>query len=282
MKRRAAAIVIVVILVAGLAFLLYPTVSDIFHKREFQSRISEYTKAVAVSDDAKLEELWESAQEYNRNLKANRFYELTPSERAEYDSQLILDGSNVLGTLSIPSIKVSLPLYHGSDDEVLSNGIGHIEGTSLPVGGTGSHSVISGHRGLPSARLLTDLDKVEVGDIFILEVLGHTLTYETDLISVVLPDDVSLLEIDPKADFCTIVTCTPYGVNSHRLLVRGHRTDNAAADDDVRITPDALQIDRAMAAAAGAVPLIIVLVILIVSKSRTANKRKHDENDKKL
>ncbi|MBQ3380119.1 MAG: class C sortase [Clostridia bacterium] len=269
MKKRAATVVIVVIFVIGISILLYPTASDYVSKLSFNSRISEYTRIVAGSDEAELEELWDKAVLYNSEHKVNRFYEPSPEEHALYDEQLILNGSNVLGTLQIPSIDVSLPLYHGADDDVLEHGIGHIEGSSLPVGGTGTHSVLSGHRGLPSAKLLTDLDKVEVGDIFILEVLGHTLTYETDQIAVVLPDDVSLLQTDPEADLCTLVTCTPYGVNSHRLLVRGHRTDNIS----IRVTPDALKIDRAVLIPAAEAPFVIILLILIFIDSRRRKQK---------
>jgi sortase A len=270
MKKRVTTVIIVVIFVIGISVLLYPTVSDYINKLSFNTRISEYTRVVAQTDTAELEELWDEAGIYNSEHTFNRFYELSPEEHAEYDRQLILEGSNVLGTLQIPSIGVALPLYHGADEEVLENGIGHIEGTSLPVGGIGTHTVLSGHRGLPSAKLLTDLDKVDIGDIFILEVLGHTLTYETDQIEVVLPDDVSFLAIDPEMDYCTLVTCTPYGINSHRLLVRGHRTDNV----NVRVTPDALRIERSVLIPLAEAPVLIILLIFILFNSgRRKQKR---------
>lgn len=168
-----------------------------------------------------------------------------------------------MGYIEIPEIKVSLPIYHGTDEGVLQIAVGHIPGSSLPVGGIGTHSVVSGHRGLPSAKLFTNLDELDEGDVFMIRVLDETLTYEVDKISIVEPDDLTGLEIDPELDLCTLVTCTPYGVNSHRLLVRGHRIPNLE-DDSIRVTADAMQVDRLIVASAIAVPILLILIIWVL------------------
>jgi sortase A len=174
-----------------------------------------------------------------------------------------------MGYIEIPSIQVMLPIYHGIEEEVLQAGAGHIPGTSLPVGGKGTHCVISGHRGLVSAQLFTNLDQLKEGDIFLLYTLDRTLTYEVDQIRIVLPDELDDLEIDPNQDYCTLVTCTPYGVNTHRLLVRGHRIANLA---DGTATADALQLDPNMVAMVVAIPMLAFLLILLFKKDREKKK----------
>ena len=173
-----------------------------------------------------------------------------------------------MGYINIPKINVSLPVYHGVDEAVLQVAVGHIEGTSLPIGGQGTHSVMSGHRGLPSARLFTDLDELEKGDIFYLMVLDETLSYEVDQIRIVLPTELSDLEIEKDKDLCTLVTCTPYGINTHRLLVRGHRVENPEEQPVVRVSADAFVIDPVMVAPIAAVPLILLLLLLLLISSR--------------
>jgi sortase A len=177
----------------------------------------------------------------------------------------------MMASLYIPSIRVNLPVFHSSDDTVLSSGLGHIEGTSLPVGGKGTHCVISGHRGLPSAKLLTDLDKVQVGDYMILTVLDETLTYEVDNISIVLPDEINALEIDPDQDYLTLVTCTPYGVNTHRLLVRGHRVSNI--DDFLDVNTEASVYDNKVIAPIFAIPIFVVMLIVEIVQTRKKKKK---------
>ena len=179
-----------------------------------------------------------------------------------------------MGYIEIPAIGVSLPIYHGVEDTVLKIAIGHIEGTSLPVGGEGTHCVVSGHRGLPSAKLFTDLDKLVEGDIFMLCVLDEVLTYEVDAIHIVKPQEVELLEIEPGEDLCTLVTCTPYGINSHRLLVRGHRVDNVESAGAVRVTADAMQIDPILVAPAVAAPILLILFIWLLISTRRGGRGK--------
>jgi len=202
----------------------------------------------------------EEAHDYNERLltKGNR-YTMSDAEKKEYESILNLTGNGVMGYVQINSINVDYPIYHGMSESVLQIAIGHLEGTSLPVGGPNTHAAISGHRGLPSAKLFTDLDKLVEGDTFTVTVLNETITYEIDQIRIVLPTDLSDLNIESGKDYCTLITCTPYGINTHRMLVRGHRIDNLA-DSDV-IVPDALQIPRYIAIPAVSIPILFVFLI---------------------
>jgi sortase family protein len=265
---------------AGLALVLYPSVSDYWNSFHQTRAIAVYSEEVANMDDNKYDELFEAAYAYNQSLiqKKDR-YTMSDEERAEYESLLDVSGNGILGYIEIPIIGCSLPIYHGTDAAVLQIAVGHIEGTSLPVGGAGCHSVLSGHRGLPSAKLFTDLDRLTFGDTFIIQVLNQTYTYEVDQILIVLPYEMDLLAIDPAKDYCTLVTCTPYGINSHRLLVRGHRIENEEIAQTVRVTADALQIDPIVVAPVVAMPMLLVLfiVLMIPKKTVTINGGNSDE-----
>ena len=277
-KGRISTIVLVVILLAGLCLLLYPTVSDCWNRLHQSKAIADYDEAVSQLDDARCDELWQEAVEYNETLLSNpdRF-KMTDEERARYEHLLDVLGNGIIGSVDIPSIGCSLPVYHGTNEAVLQIAVGHIEGSSLPVGGPGTHCVLSGHRGLPSARLFTDIDKLEPGDRFSLRVLNKTLTYEVDKISIVLPYELDNLQIEEGADYCTLVTCTPYGVNDHRLLVRGHRVEGSASDDAARVVSDAIQIDpMVVAAAVGTCMLVILLVALVASAGKRASKGRRE------
>lgn len=224
MNKRLSKAFPLLIFLAGLILLLYPTVSDWWNSYHQSTAIVNYAKQASGMDEAVKDKLWEDAENYNRELakKAPRWL-LTKEEWADYENQLDVTGTGVMGYVEIPKIECSLPIYHGTEDAVLSAGIGHIEGSSLPVGGESTHCVLSGHRGLPSAKLLTNLDRLEEGDVFYIHVLEETLAYKVDQIVTVEPNDLKKLEIQDGQDLCTLVTCTPYGINSHRLLVRGHR-----------------------------------------------------------
>lgn len=263
-KGSISTIILILIFLAGLSLLLYPTVSDYWNSLHQSRAITEYAEQVANMDDALYQQLWQDAEAYNQALltKADR-YEMSEEERAEYQSLLNVSGNGILGYIEIPVINCSLPIYHGTDAAVLQIAVGHIEGTSLPVGGESTHCVLSGHRGLPSARLFTDLDKLTVGDEFIMRVLDETLTYEVDQIRIVQPYEMSELAIEEGKDYCTLVTCTPYGINTHRLLVRGHRVENAEASPTVRVTADAMQIEPVIVAPVVAGPLLLILIIII-------------------
>ena len=263
-------ILLILILLAGLSLLLYPTVSDYWNSFHQSRAIASYAEQAAEIDSDTYEQLWADAQAYNRSLigKVGR-YDMTDEERAKYESLLDVSGNGIIGYIEIPTIKCSLPIYHGTDEAILQIAVGHIEGTSLPVGGSGTHCVLSGHRGLPSARLFTDLDKMVVGDTFMMRVLDETLTYEVDQIRIVLPNEMDDLEIEEGKDYCTLVTCTPYGINSHRLLVRGHRIENQVEAQDIRVTSDAIQIEPLIVAPIVALPMLLALLfILLVSGTK--------------
>ncbi len=261
--------ILILVFLAGLSLLLYPSVSDYWNSFHQTKVITAYAGQVAQLDNDRYDSLWEDARRYNEALprKENR-YELSDQERAEYEGLLNVSDSGIIGYIEIPRISCSLPIYHGTGESVLQIAVGHIEGTSLPVGGMGTHSVLSGHRGLPRARLFTDLDKLSVGDEFLLRILDETLTYEVDQILIVLPHEIDALEIDPNQDYCTLVTCTPYGINSHRLLVRGHRVENQAEVKTVRVTADAMQIEPVVVAPLVAVPMLLILLIILLFTTR--------------
>ena len=228
-----------------------------------QSRaVASYVEQVANIDTDQYEHLWNRAWEYNASLaqRSNK-YILTEEQKAEYDQILDVGGIGIMGYIEIPVIGVTLPIYHGTDEAVLQVAIGHLEWTSLPVGGESSHCVVSGHRGLPSAKLFTDLDRLVVGDIFMFRVLDEILTYEVDQILIVEPHQVDPLHIEEGKDLCTLVTCTPYGINSHRLLVRGHRIENLEEAKSVRVTSDAIQIEPVIVAPIVAAPILLILLI---------------------
>ena len=232
MRKHLTTIILILLLLTGLSLLLYPTVSDWWNSLHQSRALAGYTEAVAGLDGESYDTWWTGAREYNEGLphKKDR-YRMTGEEKEGYESQLNVAGNGIMGYIEIPRIKCSLPVYHGTDEAVLQVAVGHMAGTSLPVGGGTSHCVLSGHRGLPSAKLFTDLDQMEEGDLFMLHVLDETLTYEVDQITVVLPEEVNDLELVEGEDYCTLVTCTPYGINTHRLLVRGSRTENLPEEE---------------------------------------------------
>ena len=258
-------ILLILILLAGVSLLLYPTVSDYWNSFHQSRAIASYAEQVANIDDAQYEELWDAARDYNQSLlhRPNDFF-LSDEQQEIYKSLLDIGGNGIMGYIEIPMIDVMLPIYHGTEESVLQIAVGHLDWTSLPVGGAGSHCVLSGHRGLPSARLFTDLDKLKVGDVFMLHVLNEILTYEIDQILIVEPQDTDPLLIEPGKDLCTLITCTPYGINSHRMLVRGHRIESQEEPKDIRITADAVQIEPLMVAPIVAVPILLVLLIILL------------------
>ena len=262
MKKHLSTIAMILVLLVGLSLMLYPTVSDRWNAMHQSRAIASYSEAVSGMENARYDELLAQAQAYNAALtnRPGRFT-MTDEERAVYESVLDVSGTGIMGYVEIPRIDCSLPIYHGTSEGVLQIAVGHIEGSSLPIGGPGTHCVLSGHRGLPSAKLFTSLDRMQTGDTFMLHVLDETLTYEVDQILTVEPEDVSALAIDPQADLCTLVTCTPYGINSHRLLVRGTRIETEEAAAVVHVTSDAAMLSPLIVAAVIAVPLLLVWLI---------------------
>lgn len=274
MKKKSSftTIILILIFVAGLSLLLYPTVSEYWNSFHQSQAIASYSDVVANLDEDKYGELWESAQNYNRSLLLRgNSYLLDDTQRIEYESLLDVSDIGIMGYIEIPSISCSLPIYHGTEEAVLQIAVGHLEWTSLPVGGESSHCVLSGHRGLPSAKLFTNLDKLVVGDVFMLRVLDEVLTYEVDQILIVEPNETEALIIEEGKDLCTLVTCTPYGVNSHRLLVRGHRIETEEMAAVVHVVSDAMQIEPLIVAPIVAIPILLILSIGLFIKP----KRRH-------
>lgn len=272
-KGSLSTILLVLIFLVGLSLLLYPTVSDYWNTLHQSRAITQYAEQVANLEGERYQQLLRAAQNYNQTLRAKPDrYTISDAEHAEYETMLNVSGNGIIGYIEIPAINCSLPIYHGTDESVLQIAVGHIEGSSLPVGGAATHCVLSGHRGLPSARLFTDLDKLANGDTFVLRVLDETLTYEVDQIRIVEPYEMDALEIEDGKDYCTLVTCTPYGINSHRLLVRGHRVENQEQAHTVRVTADAMQIEPIIVAPLVAVPMLLFLLLVLLVSTRK-NKR---------
>lgn len=267
MKKHLSTILLCVFFLAGLSLLLYPTFSNWWNSTRQSKAIADYDHIVETMDQEEYDRLLNAAKAFNEELKkAGTMYKLSDAQLEEYYKILDISGTGIMGTIEIPEIDVEYPIYHGTKESVLAIAIGHIPGTSFPIGGTSTHCVLSGHRGLPSARLFTDLDKLAVGDLFVLRSLDEMSTYEVDQIRIVLPHEVDELRLSLGEDFCTLVTCTPYGINTHRLLVRGHRVPNEYVSS-VRITSDAIQIEPMVVAPIVAAPILVLLLVLVFVKS---------------
>ena len=276
MRKHLSTIILVTILILGVMILLYPTVSDYWNSFHQSRAIASYLEEIENIDPVDYEREWARAEQYNRQLrgKPNRF-SLSEEEYVEYETMLNLTGSGIMGYIEIPKINCSLPIYHGTDEAVLQIAVGHIEGSSLPTGGEGTHTVLSGHRGLPSARLFTDLDQIEPDDLFVIRVLDRVMTYIVDQVLIVLPEEMDALSIDPDQDYCTLVTCTPYGINSHRLLVRGRRTENVEMEQIIKVVSDATQIKPILVAPVLAAPMLLILLVwMLISTGRKQQRRK--------
>lgn len=271
-KNNLSTILLVVLLLAGLSLLLYPTVSDYWNSFHQTQAIASYAKEVENLNQEEYDKILAEAKKYNEKLaeEGTNFF-LSDAEKAEYERQLDVSGIGIMGYIEIPEIKVSLPIYHGTDESALQIAVGHLEWSSLPIGGESSHCVVSGHRGLPSAKLFTNLDELEEGDLFMLRVLDEVLTYEVDQILIVEPQETEALEIEEGKDYCTLVTCTPYGINTHRMLVRGHRVENV--DESAMVTSDAIQIDPLIIAPIVATPILAILLILVLLPKRSKIRR---------
>jgi len=275
-KGNLSTILLIIVLLIGLSLLLYPSFSDWWNSRVQSRAISNYSELVANLDQTDYSHLWEAARAHNESLlDRGNPYLLSEEQREQYGQLLVLDDSGIMGYIEIPTLNQTLPLYHSTEEQVLQVAVGHIEWSSLPVGGESTHCVVSGHRGLPSAKLFTDLDKLVVGDLFMFHVLDETLTYEVDQILVVEPQETQELLIQEGKDLCTLVTCPPYGVNSHRILVRGHRVENLEATQQVRVTADAMIIEKMVVAPFVLVPILLMMLIaLLVSTGKKGNRRK--------
>ena len=285
-------IFIVAVFLAGAGIFLYPTVSDMWNQYRNSLLISNYDQAVTELSDVSYEKLWKEAEEYNAEHPVNTIVDAFNEEEDyepthPYDEVLDPNGDGLMGSIEIPRIQARLAIYHGLSKDVLEKGAGHVEGTSLPIGGAGTHAVLAAHRGLPSAKLFTDLDQMEVGDIFILHILGKNLAYKVDQIKTVLPEETSELDIVEGKDLVTLVTCTPYGVNTHRLLVRGSRTEYVEEEESNETIPQKLaQTDpKKVLAAGGAVLVILILLVYLIvrhsGKKRVSEREEEAEKSEK-
>ena len=282
MKNKLSTILLSLAFLAGLSLLLYPTASDYWNSMHASKAVADYSAEVTQLTQTQYDEIWAAATAYNQSLQSreNDFY-LTDEQKEQYEALLDVSGTGIMGYIEIPNIKLSLPIYHGTEDSVLQIAVGHLEWSSLPVGGEGTHCVLSGHRGLPSAKLFTNLDQLVEGDTFVLRVLDEVLTYQVDQILIVEPEDTDALKAEEGKDLCTLVTCTPYGVNSHRLLVRGHRIENQAQAEAIRVTSDAMQIEPLLVAPAVALPVLLILLLVLLlpgNKKKSNGGKRHDKN----
>lgn len=273
MKRKhISTIFIILIFLVGLGFISYPTVSNLWNQAHQSRAIATYSKQVEKLDDSENKKMLKAARKYNKSLlKKSDHWKLSKKDKKKYESLLDVSGTGIMGYIEVPKIDCSLPIYHGTDEGALQIAIGHLEGSSLPVGGKSTHCVLSGHRGLPSARLFTDLDQMEEGDIFILNILGRKLAYEVDQIKVVLPEEMSDLEIEEGKDLCTLVTCTPYGINTHRLLVRGHRTkyvEKKVEEEQKKVQTKKTDIRLMIAGGTGVLILLIIIIVIVIKRRR--------------
>ena len=273
MKRKhISTIFIILIFLVGLGFISYPTVSNLWNQAHQSRAIATYSKQVEKLDDSENKKMLKAARKYNKSLlKKSDHWKLSKKDKKKYESLLDVSGTGIMGYIEVPKIDCSLPIYHGTDEGALQIAIGHLEGSSLPVGGKSTHCVLSGHRGLPSARLFTDLDQMEEGDIFILNILGRKLAYEVDQIRVVLPEEMSDLEIEEGKDLCTLVTCTPYGINTHRLLVRGHRTkyvEKKVEEEQKKVQTKKTDIRLMIAGGTGVLILLIIIIVIVIKRRR--------------
>lgn len=264
-------IILVAIMIVGFSVLLYPFASDYWNQFHQSRAINNYVAAVDEISPEEYMAMLEQAQKYNADLVHNpNRYHMSEADRKVYNSLLNVGNDGIMGFIQIPRIGVSLPIYHGTSDEVLNTASGHIEGTSLPVQGETVHSVLSGHRGLPTAKLFTDLDELAEGDLFTITVLKETLTYQVDQIRIVLPSEMQDLEFSMGEEHCTLITCTPYGINTHRLLVRGKRVDGA---DLLAIPPDAIRIPPYIVMPAVVIPLLFLALVILLIRYRKPKPR---------
>ena len=272
-KGSFSTIILILVLVVGLSLMLYPSFSNYWNDLRQTKAIANYDRVVADMSDEDCSHLFEDATRYNEALRNIRFPLMYYDEVPGYDNLLNIDGNGIMGYIQIEKIGVELPIYHGIDETVLQVAVGHIEGSSLPTGGESTHCALSAHRGLPSARLFTDLDKLEIGDVFTLTVVDRVLTYQVDQILVVEPENIEPLYVKEGEDYSTLVTSTPYGVNSHRMLIRGTRIENEKQLLDIRVTADASIIDPIVVAPFVAAPILLVLFILLMLPKPRKNRR---------
>lgn len=280
MKKNKSTIILILVFFVGLSVMLYPTISDYVNQRNQSRAVANYAQDVDNMTDADYSAYFDAADAFNAQVAANENALYRPDQLTGYADTLDITGTGIMGYITISKIGVELPIYHGTSDSVLQIAAGHLEGTSLPVGGASTHAVISAHRGLPSAKLFTNLDQLEVGDTFTITVLDRVLTYEVDKISIVLPTETDELKIAEGKDYVTLMTCTPYGINTHRLLVRGHRVETPDQYKHLRVTAEALKIEPIIVAPIMALPMLLILLIGMLLSTRKPKKTRGEEHEK--
>ena len=279
MKKNKSTIILILVFFVGLSVMLYPTISDYVNQLHQTRAVANYAADVDKLSDADYTAYFEAADAFNAQIAADPDALYFPDRFPSYESTLDVTGTGIMGYITIEKIGVELPIYHGTSDAVLQVAAGHLEGTSLPVGGVSTHAVISAHRGLPSAKLFTNLDQLEVGDTFTITVLDRTFTYEVDNISIILPTETDSLKVSEGKDYITLMTCTPYGINTHRLLVRGRRITTPDKLKHIRVTSDAIKIEPLLTAPIMALPLLLVLLFWLLfapSKRSSAKDKTHE------
>ena len=280
MKKNKSTMILILVFFVGLSVMLYPTISDYVNQRNQSRAVASYADDVDKMSEADYSAYFEAADAFNAQIAADKDALYFPSRFSSYENTLDITGTGIMGYITISKIGVELPIYHGTSDAVLQVAAGHLEGTSLPVGGESTHAVISAHRGLPSAKLFTNLDQLEVGDTFTITVLDRVLTYEVDQISIVLPTETDNLQVVDGQDYVTLMTCTPYGINTHRLLVRGRRVATPDKLKHIRVTAEAHKIEPIITAPIIALPLLLVLLIGLLISTRKRKKTRGEDHEK--
>lgn len=280
MKKNRSNIILAIIFLIGLSVMLYPSFSNYWNSRVQSRAVASYNNDVQKMSKQDYKRMFQEADDYNEELnKIDHPFE-NYGEIPGYDDILNVSGTGIIGYVTIDRIKTELPIYHGTSEGVLQIGVGHLEGSSFPVGGVGTHTVLSAHRGLPSAKLFSNLDEMEEGDTFQITVLSRVLTYQVDQIHIVEPGDLDDLQVDPEKDYCTLMTCTPYGINTHRLLVRGVRVDGSA---NAYVPADAYQIEPNVVAVATTITITVIMIVIsfvmwaVKRRKGTIVGKKHEE-----
>ena len=280
MRRHKTVTFLTIGFLIGISVLLYPSFSNFWNSKTQTRAIVNYESVLENLSEEDYEALFQQAYDYNEALYATAFPLVDYVNVPGYYETLRLQGAAIMGYLKIDKIGVELPIYHGTSAEVLNRGVGHLEGSSLPVGGTSTHSVMSAHRGLPSAKLFTDLDRLEPGDTFQVVILNEILTYQVDQVKVILPTELNDLIIEEGKDYCTLFTCTPYGINTHRLLVRGIRVETILEKPALYVANEAFRIEPMLVTPAVAAPMVLVFLIHLMVKYREPPKKKEGESDR--
>ena len=279
MRARKTVIFLTLGFLIGISVLLYPTFSNYWNSKTQSRAIMDYESVLEHLEPEDYSAIFQSAHNYNKELYALEFPLRDYYELPGYHETMKMEGTSIIGYVKIDKIGIELPIFHGTSDEVLNIGVGHLEGSSLPVGGESTHSVMSAHRGLPSAKLFTDLDRLEMGDIFQIMVLDQVLTYQVDQVKIITPKEIDDLKIVEGKDYCTLFTCTPYGINTHRLLVRGVRIETMMEKPMIYVANEAFRIEPLLVTPAVAAPMVLVFLIHLMVKYREPPKKKEGASD---